>query len=306
MTYVIGHKNPDTDAIVSAIVWAEFKNKNGLKVTPAYLTAINKETAFVLNKFKVKKPKKISKVKESDKIILVDHNIYKQAVDGAEKAEIIEILDHHYLGDFRTFKPIYCRCEPVGSTSTIISKIFKEKRYKPTKKQASLLLAGIISDTLFLTSPTTTDDDKKLLKWLNKFAGINLKKFAQEMFKAKSDISGLSLKEIITKDYKEFEFSGKKFGIGVWETVDVSPFEGKDSKVIKTIKLIKKNKGLNLLFFGLVDIYNKVLYLYLADKYEKNVAKKSFSVETEGKSLVKIKGVVSRKKQMVPPISKNL
>ncbi len=306
MIYVIGHKNPDTDAIVSAIVWAEFKNKQGLKVKPAYTTELNNETKFVLKKFKVKPPKKIKNLKPIDKIIIVDHNVYNQAVQGAKETEIIEIIDHHYLGDFQTIRPIYCRVEPLGSTSTIIAKIFKEENYKPTKIQASLLLAGIISDTLFLTSPTTTKQDKDIVKWLNKIAKIDLKKFAKEMFEAKSSLKGLKIEDIIFKDYKEFEFSNKKFGIGVWETVDVSPFKGKEKEIINKLSLAKKNKKLDLLFFGVVDIYKKILYLYLVDKYEKEVAKKAFLVETKNKQMVQIKGIVSRKKQMVPPISKNL
>ncbi len=306
MIYVIGHKNPDTDTIVSALVWAEFKNKQGLKAKAAYTTELNNETKFVLKKFKVKPPKKIKSVKPTDKIIIVDHNVYTQAVKGAEAAEIIEILDHHYLGDFKTLKPIYCRVEPLGSTSTIIAKIFRENNKKPTKKQASLLLAGIISDTLLLTSPTTTKQDKETVKWLNKIAKIDLKKFAKEMFEAKSSIKGLKIEDIIFKDYKEFNFSGKKFGIGVWETVDAAPFEGKEEKIIKALSLAKKAKKLDLLFFGVVDIYKKMLYLYLLGDDERKVAKKAFSVETKDKQIVKIKGVVSRKKQMVPPISKNL
>ena len=304
MLYIIGHKNPDTDSIVSAIVWGKYKKSLGIKAVIGRAGDLNKETEFVLKTFRALRPVMVKKVKKSDKLIIVDHNIYRQAVSGAENAEIVEVLDHHYIGDFRTEKPIYYRAEPVGSTATIIAEIFRERKYKPTKTEAGLLLGGIISDTLFLASPTTSEIDREMVKFLNRIARLDLEKFAGKMFKSKSDISGLGLPEILFTDYKEFGLKSKKVGIGVWETVDVSPFDSRKEEIVKILRREKKKRQLDLLFFGLVDIYKRELFMYLAGDYEKEVAEKAFGGKVVSDSLMFVKGVVSRKKQMVPAISK--
>ena len=307
MIYIVGHKNPDTDSIVSCLVWQNYKRKIGLKnVLAVRIGELNRETEFVLRFFGVKNLKEIKKVNKKDSIILLDHNLYQQAVEGAKEAEIIEVLDHHYLGDFQTEKPIYYRSEPVGSTSTIIAEIFKERKFKPNRKEAGLLLAGIISDTLNFTSPTTTEIDKKIAKWLNKFAKLNIKKLAEKMFSAKSDISGLSFKEIVSKDYKEFNFKNKKLAIAVWETVKTDSFFGKEKEIFSALKKLKEKNHLDLIFFALVDILKKNAYLYCLTEKEKEIAKKAFLGKEIKNNIFFLEGIVSRKKQMVPKIAAKL
>jgi len=307
MIYIVGHKNPDTDSIVSCLVWQNYKRKIGLKnVLAVRIGELNRETEFVLRFFRVKNLKEIKKVNKKDSLILLDHNLYQQAVEGAKEAEIIEVLDHHYLGDFQTEKPIYYRSEPVGSTSTIIAEIFKERKFKPSRKEAGLLLAGIISDTLNFTSPTTTEIDKKIAKWLNKFAKLNIKKLAEKMFSAKSDISGLSFKEIVNKDYKEFNFKNKKMAIAVWETVKTDSFSGKEKEIFSALKKLKEKNHLDLIFFALVDILKKNAYLYCLTEKEKEIAKKAFLGKEIKNNIFLLEGIVSRKKQMVPKIAAKL
>ena len=298
MIYIFGHKNPDTDAIVAPIVWESFLKRKKINAKAFRNGSLNQETKFVLNRFKVKYPPLKTKVKANQKIILLDHNLYSQAPDGAKEADLIQVIDHHFIGDFQTKKPIYYRAEPVGSTSTIIAKIFFEEGINPSKKDAALLLSGIISDTLKFSSPTTTEDDKKIAKLLKKISNIDIDELAQKMFEAKSRISGFSLKEIILKDFKEFEVKKIKFGVGVWETILPDCLIKKTTGLKKEIEKIRKIKKLDLIFFGIIDILKKNCYFILSDK-EKEILKRSFSGKTENDLLV-VKGVVSRKKQMIP------
>ena len=299
MIYIFGHKNPDTDAIVAPIVWESFLKRKKIDAKAFRSGPLNQETKFVLNYFKVKTPPLKTKVKPNQKIILLDHNLYSQAPDGAKEADLIQVIDHHFIGDFQTKKPIYYRSEPVGSTSTIIAKIFFEEGIKMSKKEAGLLLAGIISDTLKFSSPTTTKDDKKIAKILQRISKVDIKKLSQEMFKAKSKIDGLSLREIILKDFKEFETKKVKFGVGVWETVFPDSLIKKANDLKKEIEKIRKIKKLDLVFFAIVDILKKNCYFILSDK-EKEILKKAFSGKTIDNCLLMVKGVVSRKKQMIP------
>jgi len=298
MISIFGHKNPDTDAIVAPIVWESFLKRKKIKAKAFRQGPLNQETKFVLKFFKVKEPPLKTKVKPNEKIILLDHNLYSQAPEGAKKADLIQVIDHHFIGDFQTKKPIYYRAEPLGSTSTIIAKIFFENGISLRKKEAGLLLAGIISDTLKFSSPTTTPEDKKIAKKLEKIAEVNINELAQKMFEAKSEIKGLSLKEIILKDFKEFEAKKAKFGIGVWETVIPDSLISKAKDLKKEIEILREEKNLDFLFFGIVDIIKKKTFFLLSEK-EKEILKKAFSGKIEEDFLV-AQGIVSRKKQMVP------
>jgi len=305
MFLVIGHKNPDTDSVVSAMVYADFQNKKRGKYLPAVAGKINNESSFALNFLKIKAPKQVNCVSGKDTVILVDHCEIGQAVEGMEKAKIAEIIDHHKLGGLITSGPIKYRSEPVGSTSAMIYKIFKEGKIKPTKKQASLLLFGIISDTLNLTSPTTTETDKTALKELSKLSGLNTKKLADKMFKAKSDISKMQLEDILNADHKIFKTPKGEFGFGVWETTNVDVFLDKKQKIVDLILKQKEEKEVVLNFFAIIDIVKQKSILHLASDKEENVAVRAFKKTIKEKEMVLDK-VVSRKKQMIPQIIKTL
>ena len=304
MIFIFGHKNPDTDSIVAPLVWEKFLKRKKIKAKAFRQGKLNQETKFVLNFFKVPAPNLKTKVKPNQKIILLDHNLYRQAPEGAKEADLIQVIDHHFIGDFQTQKPIYYRSEPVGSTSTIIAKIFLENRLKPSQLEAKLLLSGLISDTLNLTSPTTTNEDRKIAKFLEEIAQIKRTSLAQKMFQAKSSLKGLNLKEIILKDFKEFETKNKKFGIGVWETLAPQELILKAKNLKKEISELRKKKNLNFLFFGIVDIFKKICYFILSE-VEAPILKKAFLGKIQDEILI-AKGIVSRKKQMVPPLLKIL
>jgi len=318
MIYIVGHKNPDTDSIVSAVVMADYFKKIGKKSKALRVGKINKETKFVLNKAKIKLPSLVKNLSKK-KVFLVDHNEAEQAGIGIERAEIFGILDHHRLGGMTTKEPIYVRIEPIGSTSTLVFNLFQEKKIQLKKNQAFLLLSGIISDTLKLTSPATTKEDRKAVEILAKISQTNINTFSQEIFKIRSDISGIKLKDLIFSDYKEYKEKDLTFGIGVHETMNPGIVLKKDKEILSTLETFKKDKKLNLIFFALVDILNKKTYFFLPGDKEKEIAEKAFknraSNGSEGEeedevlfakkakeNLLLLPGVVSRKKQIVPPI----
>ena len=301
MFYICGHKNPDTDSIVSAIVMEDYFKKLGEKAKTVRAGKINKETEFVLKQNKIKIPALIRSLAKKQ-VFLVDHNELEQSCDGADKAEIIGVLDHHRLsGDIKTSFPIYFRAEPVGCVSTLIFKLFQEKNFTLDKKQAFLLLCAILSDTLKFNSPTTTGEDIKIAKKLAEICKQNIDELAEKMFKAKSDITGINLKDLILLDYKKFDERNVNFGIGVCETVLPENILEKKQKILELLPNIKKQKKLDLMFFAVVDIIKKQTYLFVFGEKEKLVAEKSFGKKSK-EDLIFLPKVVSRKKQIAPGI----
>jgi len=299
---VIGHKSPDTDSVVSTIVFNSYLKKKGIEAEAVLSDKINRETKFVLNFLKVKEPRLIKKAPVGTKFYLVDHGELSQSVLGLKEEDILGVVDHHKMGGLKTIDPIFYRSETVGSTSTLIASLFEEKGWSFDKKIAGLLSAGIISDTLNLISSTTTAEDKRILKKLSQLAGLAPREFSQKMFLAKSDIRGMDLKKILTSDYKEYEHNGQKIGIGVVETVSPHSLSEKKEKIFEFFRKNKKEKGINFLFFGLVDIFKRETFFYLIDKEEVRVAQKAFNLplKTQPGEIVTLKGVTSRKKEILP------
>lgn len=304
MIYVVGHKNPDTDSIVSAIAITDYFQKLGKKAKAIRVGKINKETEFVLNKIKIKAPSLIKNL-SNKQVFLVDHNATEQSGDGIEKAEIIGVLDHHNLGGIKTDKPIYFRIEEIGSTASLIFKVFQEKNISLNKKQAFLLLCAIISDTLKFTSPTTIKKDIEIAKKLAVICEQDIDELAQDMFKAKSDIKGMSLENIILSDYKEYKEKNKIFGIGLFEIINPKIILDKKQKILDLLVNLKQKKKIDLMFFTIIDIIKKQAYLFIIHDKEKIIAEKAFK-KKEKQNLIFLSGIVSRKKQIVPAIIKAL
>ncbi len=306
--FIIGHKNPDTDCIVSAFVLAELlKKKPGtipwfsdFIIKPGRAGSLNKETKFVFKYFKLSPPLLIKSVKNKN-VFLVDHNGYNQAISGIKEANVLGVMDHHNLEGLETAFPIFYYAEPIGSTSAIIAKTFLENHINLNKKIAGLLLAAVLSDTLKLTSPTTTLEDKKVAKILAGISKENIEKLSQKMFRAKSDIRGVSFQELVSKDYKEYEVKGTSLGFGVWETTSAVQLEKKKKQLFSAMEESKKKRKMDLMFFALVDILKKNSLVFLLGGKEKSIAEKAFNKKAEGNFLF-LPGVVSRKKQMIPPL----
>ena len=305
---IIGHKNPDTDSIVAVSVLAKLLKKapkllpwfSGFKIKQGRAGALNKETKFVFDYFKESPPDLVKDIK-GKKVFLVDHNEYGQAAEGVKEADIMGIIDHHSLGGIETVSPVFCCVEPVGSTSTIIAKMFLKNNISLNKKTAGLLLAAILSDTLKFTSPTTTLEDKKIARILAKISKEEIGKLSAEMFRAKSDISDISAQKLVSQDYKEYQVEGTSFGWGVWETVDPTQVEKMEKLIFSELEKLKKKRKMDLMFFAVVDILRKNSKIFLLGEKEKSIAEKAFRKKAEG-NFLSLSGVVSRKKQMVPPL----
>ncbi len=305
ITYVFGHTKPDTDSILSAILYSNFLNKKNETSKAIKLGEINNETKFVLERFGLDIPETIEGLEENAKIVLVDHNESIQSIKGVENMEIEMIIDHHRF-DLRTEKPVNIRAEKLGSTCSILYKILKEQDYEISKKEAGLIISGIISDTLFFRSPTTTDEDKKIVEELNKIAEIeNLEKYSLEMFNAKSDLGDIEVEKLIKMDYKEFEFKGDKYGIGVIETTNPDyVFERKD-EIVNALVDIKKREKLKGILVSVIDILNEHNKTIVADAYEAEILRAVFGGKEVEHNVYSLGPVLSRKKQIVPKLEKH-
>ena len=298
---VFGHKNPDTDTICSAIAYVELKNKLGKDVKAVRLGEINEETKYALNYFKVEKPELVENVAGRE-IILVDHNERTQTADGFEEAKVLELIDHHRISNFNVDEPLYARVEPVGCTATIILKLFKENGLAPSKETAGLMLSAIISDTLLFKSPTCTQCDAKAGKELAEIAGVDLKEYGLEMLKAGTALGDKSEAELLNMDMKIFEIDGAKIGVAQVNTVNEAEVLERKEKLLAEIDNIIAKEGLKFFMLAITNILtNDSAALISGDGND--VVEKAFGEKVDS-NLVTLKGVVSRKKQIIPPLTK--
>lgn len=238
------------------------------------------------------------------KVILVDHNERSQSVDGLEECEILEIIDHHRVADVFTGNPIYFRNEPVGSTSTIIASIMFENGRRPSKKIAGILAAAIISDTLLFKSPTSTYTDKIMLERLARIADLDVEKFAMEMFKAGTSLVDKSPEEILNQDFKVFTINEEKVGIAQVYTMDMESLKDQKEALISTMEERRNLEGYSTFILMLTDIFNEGSEMLVVGENKELIA------HAFGKKLINnsfyAEGVLSRKKQVVPPITSAL
>lgn len=236
------------------------------------------------------------------KVIQVDHNERGQSVDGLDQAEVIEIIDHHRVADIQTNNPIYFRNEPLGSTSTIVAKCFFENDIIPSKKAAGLLCGAIISDTLLFRSPTCTDQDRNICTKLAEIAGINnIEEFAKEMFKAGTSLQGSTIEEIFNQDFKPFTIGKIKVGIAQVNTMDIEGFMPLKDEMLSYMDNKATNGGFDLIMLLLTDILNEGSQILVAGKLPA-IVEKTFQVTLDN-STAFLPGVLSRKKQVVPPLT---
>lgn len=298
---VFGHKNPDTDTICSAVAYAELKGKLGKDVKAVRLGEINEETKFVLDYFKVEKPELIESVSGKE-IMLVDHNERTQTADGFEEAKVLELVDHHRISNFNVDEPLYVRMEPVGCTATIILKLFKENNLLPSPTTAGLMLSAIVSDTLLFKSPTCTECDVKAGKELAEIAGVNVEEYGLEMLKAGTALGGKSESELINMDMKIFEVDGSKIGVAQVNTVNEAELLERKEKLLEEINNIINKEGLKFFIFAITNILSNDSTGIVAGDGNA-VIEKAFNEKIDN-NLIALKGVVSRKKQIIPPLTK--
>ncbi|RKO62697.1 manganese-dependent inorganic pyrophosphatase [Caldibacillus debilis] len=299
---IFGHKNPDTDSICSAIAYAALKRELGMNAEAVRLGEVNGETQYALDYFRMDAPRLVKRVTDETKtVILVDHNERQQSVDDIAEAKILEVIDHHRIANFETADPLYYRAEPVGCTATILKKLFKEHNIPIKKEIAGLLVSAIISDSLLFKSPTCTEEDVQAARELAEIAGIDLESYGMAMLKAGANVGGKSAEELISLDAKEFHMGGYHVEIAQVNTVDPNEVLAKKAELEKAIESVIKRKGLDLFLFVITDILNSDS-IGIALGKEQKAAGEAFAAEVENNTLF-MKGVVSRKKQVVPVLT---
>mgnify|MGYP001078042795 CR=1 FL=1 len=300
--FVVGHKSPDTDSICAAIAYAELKKKTGSEqARPMRAGEISKETNFVLRYFNISPPELLGDV-AGKKLILVDHNEVGQAVDGLEEAELLEIIDHHRLGGMKTAYPIRFNAQPVGSTSTIVAKEFYANEVEMSRKTAGLLLSGILSDTVMFKSPTTTSEDKEMAEKLARKAELDLQGLGSEIMRAKCDIQGRSVAQIVGGDLKEYDFSGNKIGIGAVEIADFKDIEPMMEQTLKEMERTRAEKQWTTMILMITDIVRGDSKLLIVGQ-KLDVVERAFQKSAHDQ-VIYLEGVMSRKQQVVPPLEK--
>lgn len=299
---VFGHKNPDTDSITSSIVMANFEKKLGNDAESCRLGNINKETEYVLNYLGVEAPKLIDSVEDGANVILVDHNSYEESIDNLDKVNILKVVDHHKIV-LSTSYPLYYRAEPVGCTETVLYKMYKEYGVEIDKKIAGLMLSAIISDTLLLKSPTTTDEDKKAVEELAKISGLDPESYGLDMLKAGTDLSSFSIEEILNLDAKQVTLKDTKTIINQVNTASIEEVMKKKVELEEGMEKIIKEKDLDLFMLLITDIINSNSQVIALGKAA-GIVEKSYGVKLEDNTAL-LKGVVSRKKQVIPILTEN-
>ncbi|WP_123040207.1 manganese-dependent inorganic pyrophosphatase [Cohnella candidum] len=301
-TLIFGHKNPDTDTICSAIAYAELKKELGWKVEAVRLGEVNGETQFALDKFGVQAPRLIeTAASEAKNVILVDHNERQQSVSDIDQVKVVEVIDHHRIANFETAGPLYYRAEPVGCTATILNKLYKENGVKIRKEIAGLMLSAIISDSLLFKSPTCTDEDVAAARELAEIAGVNAEEYGLNMLKAGADLSDKSIQQLISLDAKEFNMGNSKVEIAQVNAVDVNDVLSRQAELEDALNGIIASKGLDLFLFVVTDILNNDS-IGIALGAKKEAVEKAYNVKLENNKAV-LKGVVSRKSQIVPVLT---
>jgi Inorganic pyrophosphatase/exopolyphosphatase len=238
-------------------------------------------------------------------LILVDHNERSQAVDGLEEAEILEIIDHHRLGSIETMSPVFFRNQPLGCTATIIYQMYKENNVEIDKNLAGILCSAIVSDTLVYRSPTCTIVDKMAAEELAVIAGIKVEEYAKEMFAAGSNLLNKAPEEIFYHDYKKFTAGDLVFGVGQITSMNQEELDAIKDKLLPYMEKAYKDHGVAMLFFMLTNIMDEATELLYYGTGAKEVASHAFKISNPVEGIY-LKGVVSRKKQLIPALMMSL
>lgn len=299
---VFGHQNPDTDAIGAAIAFANLQKELGKDAEAVALGEPNEETAFALNHFGLTAPRVVETVaNEVEQVMLVDHNEFQQSAADIEKVEILAVVDHHRIANFQTANPLYYRAEPVGCTSTIILKLYKENNVEVPKNIAGMMLSAIVSDTLLFKSPTCTQEDVQAAKELAEIAGVELEGYGLEMLKAGTNLGTKSAAELIDLDAKSFPMGGSNLRIAQVNTVDLAEVFARQAELESAMQEANAANGYDLFVLVVTNILDSDSEILIVGEPKENV-EKAFNVTLENNRAL-LKGVVSRKKQVVPQLT---
>ncbi len=302
MLFVLWHKNPDTDAILSAMIYARFSQAMGKEATPIRLGELNNETKFVLEKLNWITPELHHTLPAGSEIVLTDHNELSQTIDNFHELTLKGIVDHHKC-TITTSEPTEIIIVPIASTCSVIYWLWKSMGMEIPQDVAQAMLMGLISDTLFFRSPTTTSYDKQLADELNAIAKFdNLEQLSLEMFAAKSYLGEMSVRELVTMDYKTFESNWKTFGAGTIETTNPAYVLDRKDEIIADLIALKAEQNLDMIMLSVVDILNEHNITIVPTDVDAYVIKAVFDIDTTN-NLADLGNRISRKKQLAGPLT---
>lgn len=298
--YVVGHKIPDSDSICGAIAIAYLKNQIGEPAIPARLGKLSPETQFILDKFGFEAPE-LKMSYAGEEVYIVDHTEKTQAPDDIEQATIVGIVDHHKLGDLTTSTPLECWIRPVGCSNTIVKMMYDFYKVDIPEGIAGLMMCAILSDTVIFKSPTCTTADIKCVEALAEIVGIeDYKALGMEMFKVKSAVQGTPVRDLLMRDFKDFNMNGKLVGIGQLEVIDLSVFDEIKADLEVDIAKLKEEGGRHSVLLLLTDIMQEGSQMLISSD-DLSVIETAFGKKSEA-GKIWLDGVLSRKKQVVPPL----
>lgn len=302
---IFGHQSPDTDAITSAISFSYLQNQLGNATEPVALGETTDETQYALDYFSTKAPRVVTTVAdEADEVMLVDHNEAQQSASDIEKVRVLSVIDHHRIANFQTADPVYYRAEPVGCTNTIILKLFKENNVDVPKDIAGLMLSAIISDTLLLKSPTCTEEDEKAAKELAEIAGVDLESYGKDLLKAGTNTADKNADQILNSDAKNFPMGDFTVRIGQVNVVDVQEVLARKDELLKEMATQSDANNYDLFVLVVTNVLESDSVALVYGENRDRVAK-AFDKEIV-EDTVLLENVVSRKKQVVPQLTKEL
>jgi len=300
--YVTGHKNPDTDSVTAAIAYAELMKAQGEDAIPSMQGEMNPETVTVLERFGVAAPEIMTDA-TGKQIALVDHSDLNQAPDNLSADNVVAIVDHHKIGDVTTNQPIFCCVQPVGCTGTVLKQLYDIAGVAVDTKVAGLMLAAILSDTVNFKSPTCTDADKKAVAELKEIAGVtDTDELFMDMLKAKSSVAGVPARDLLNRDYKDFDMNGNKVGCGQLELATLEQVADIRDDLLAAMKEQKAEGGHHTILLMLTDVVKEGTDLVVVSD-DPSIVEGAFDSKLDGTSMW-IPGMMSRKKQTVPNMQK--
>jgi manganese-dependent inorganic pyrophosphatase len=300
-TLVFGHKSPDTDATLSAIIWAWYlTHVRGTDARAVLLGEPNTEAAFLLKHWGFAKPEIIADVTASDNVVIVDTNNPAELPPSINDANITAIIDHHMLvGGLKTRAPINVVIRPLACTATVMHDIMGDDLAKCPNDIKGAMLSCILSDTLEFRSPTTTPHDRAVAEKLAGELGIDIPAFAAKMFEAKSDVGAFSDADLLRMDSKEYEVAGKQLRVSVLETTAPKVLLDRKASLMAAMPGVAKDDGADQVLLFIVDILREEATLLVPNDLVKSIAQASFPCTVTGDTVV-LPGVMSRKKQIIP------
>ena len=301
---IVGHKNPDNDAISAAIALAYFENElarqecRDVEYEAVRLGPLPPETDWNLEKNGITEPRLIESVGAGDKVIIVDHSEYGQAVDGLQDAELVGIVDHHRLGDVTTAAPLYVTMRPWGSSATVVTSIFRQYGIEIPIDIAHVLLSAILTDTVIQKSPTATPHDAMQIAYLEEITGKERVSFGQELFRCRGREDEIDIKTYVQADSKEFTVAGKTVLIAQHETVDFPAAMEREAEARAHMKNLIDQHGYDFVLLMVTDILEEGSNFLIEGNHE--VPDQVFGIDSS--EAVWMPGVLSRKKQVAAPL----